>query len=153
MTKMQQLEQYRRNMRALDDAAEFTAGRLTNAERVRLVLAVVLLAMAVCVAMAGAAERKARTMKVRATAYCPCRACTDGDGVTATGTSAFRVGVAVDPEAIQLGARIDVPGIGSWIRCDDTGRAIKGNRIDIRMQDHEAAVAYGVRMLMVRVWE
>lgn len=107
-------------------------------------------------------SRRSRVLTVRATAYCPCAICCGkyADGKTATGRSAFKPGVAVDPQAIPLGAHLDIPGYtrgpngnGSWIRADDTGRLIKGNRIDVRFRSHEEAVQWGTRTIRVRIWE
>lgn len=91
-------------------------------------------------------------INVEATAYCggPCKIC-GTTGTTATGKRATGKGVAVDPAAIPLKSRLDVPGYGTWVQADDTGGAIKGNRIDLRM-DHAAAVQYGRKTIRVRVW-
>lgn len=100
------------------------------------------------------AERTPRRMRVVATGYCggPCAIC-QTTGITKTGRDARKRGVAVDPDAIALGARIDIPGVGAWIRADDIGGAIKGNKIDIRFVDHKTAKAWGRRTITVRVWE
>ena len=95
-------------------------------------------------------ESHTRTM--RCTGYCPCSICTNGEGVTASGRSAYTDGVAVDPDVVHLGARLDIPGYGSWKLADDTGRVIKGNRLDIRFQQHSDAQDFGVKYLQVRVW-
>lgn len=91
--------------------------------------------------------------EVEATAYCPgpCAIC-GTTGKTATGRDATRPGVAVDPAIIPLGSRLDVPGVGSWILADDTGGAILGERIDVRLASHAEAVEFGRKTLRVRVW-
>jgi 3D (Asp-Asp-Asp) domain-containing protein len=91
-------------------------------------------------------------MTVVATGYCGCAICCDGDGKTATGRDANLPGVAVDPDIIPLGSRLDVPGYGSWRLADDTGRLIKGGRVDLRFPTHAEARAYGKRTIRVRVW-
>ena len=92
---------------------------------------------------------------VEATAYCggPCKEC-GTTGITRTGEDATggRKGIAVDPAVFPLGSRFDVAGYGVWVRGDDTGGAIKGYRIDLRMQSHEKAKAYGRKKIAVRVW-
>jgi 3D (Asp-Asp-Asp) domain-containing protein len=90
---------------------------------------------------------------VEATAYCPgpCAIC-GTTGKTATGRDATLPGVAVDPAVIPLGSRLDVPGVGSWVLADDTGGAIKGEKIDVRMRTHEEAVEFGRKTIRVRVW-
>ena len=114
---------------------------------------------ATCSGQSGEQEWESEYVEVEATAYCPCSKCTDGDGKTSTGRSAYRDGVAVDPKRIRLGSRIDVPGIdkgcngnGSWLPCDDTGRLIEGAKIDVRFQDHKEAKEWGRKKLKVRVW-
>ena len=89
---------------------------------------------------------------VEATAYCggPCKTC-GTTGTTRTGRDADSRGVAVDPAVIPLGSRLDIPGYGSWVRADDTGGAIKGDRIDLRM-GHREAREFGRQTLRVRIW-
>lgn len=119
--------------------------------RVALVLA---LAMVVAYAYGGGSEPAAVWMRVTATGYCPCAICTDGDGITATGRSALGTdGVAVDPSVIGLGSRLDIPGYGAWVLADDTGRLVKGAKIDLRFQRHEIAKKFGVKILRIRVWK
>ena len=62
-------------------------------------------------------------------AYCP--VC-DRSGRTATGRAFHLPGVAVDPRVIPLGSRVHVPGYGT-APADDTGRLIKGRRVDVRL--------------------
>lgn len=98
---------------------------------------------------------KSNWMWVTATAYCPCRRCCgfNSDGKTSTGRSAWVTGVAVDPSIISLGSYLDIPGYGSWIRADDTGRVIVGRRIDVRFQTHSQARRWGKRRIKVRIWK
>lgn len=95
------------------------------------------------------------------TAYCACEKCcgkTPDDpwyGITATGTRAAEGRtVAVDPRVIPLGGTVYFEGpdglIGGYI-AEDTGGAIKGNRIDLYFESHEAALEWGVRTLEVFV--
>ncbi|NCA80244.1 MAG: hypothetical protein EOM76_08695 [Sphingobacteriia bacterium] len=101
-------------------------------------------------------------LEVKATAYCPCKVCcgANADGITATGRDAFLAGVATDPEIIPLGSRVDIPFYnrganknGSWILADDTGLAIKGKRVDVRFKTHKEAVEWGVKNIIIRIWE
>lgn len=95
---------------------------------------------------------------VEATAYCggPCRVC-GTSGTTKTGRDASLDGIAVDPTVIPIGSRIDYPREkGSdrkctWVLADDTGGAIRGRRIDIRM-GHAEAVEFGRKQMVIRVW-
>ncbi len=55
---------------------------------------------------------------------------------------------AVDPKIIPYGSKVYIPGIG-WRIAEDTGGAIKGNRIDILMDSEEKAFQFGRRMAVV----
>ena len=61
----------------------------------------------------------------------------DGRGITKTGTT-VKAGrtIAVDPDIIPLGTRVYIEGIGYRV-AEDTGGAIKGNRIDIYVDSVE----------------
>lgn len=101
---------------------------------------------------------KSKRIKVTATAYCPCSICCGkyADGRTATNRDAYLPGAAVDPDVIPLGSRLDIPGYtrndGVWIRADDVGGAIKGNKIDVRFKTHKEAKEWGVKTITIRVW-
>lgn len=101
-------------------------------------------------------------MYVTATGYCPCKKCCGrfADGITYCGTDAWKPGVAVDPEVIPHGSRLDIPGYkrgpggnGSWILADDTGSGIQGRHIDVRFKTHSEAVKWGRKYIKVRVWK
>lgn len=80
------------------------------------------------------------------TAYCPCSKCCGewADGITYTGTTATADRtVAVDPSVIPLGSTLYING-QAYI-AEDIGGAIKGNRIDVFFDTHEAALQFGVR--------
>ena len=49
--------------------------------------------------------------------------------------------IAADPSVIPLGTRIVIDGVSYVV--EDTGKAIKGNRLDIYFDTHEEAVRYG----------
>jgi len=85
-----------------------------------------------------------RAIRMKATAYCI------PGGTTKTG-AAVRWGIiAVDPSVISLGENVFVEGYGQ-ARALDTGGAIKGNRIDLYMNSEAAALAWGIRDVMVYV--
>ena len=79
------------------------------------------------------------------TAYC-CESkgnphiCGDGDGLTATGLPVAPGMVAVDPDVIPLGSTVIIGGV-SYLAAD-TG--VSGYHIDIAIQTHEEADAFGV---------
>lgn len=87
------------------------------------------------------------------TAYCPCRICCGewSDGITASGTVAYPGVIAVDPSIIPLGSVVMIEG--NEYRAEDTGGAIKGNRIDIFFLDHNAALDFGIQNHEVLVYD
>jgi 3D (Asp-Asp-Asp) domain-containing protein len=73
-----------------------------------------------------------RTLTVVATSYDhTCKGC---NHFTATGWWLTKGIVAVDPRVIPLGTKMYVPGYG-FGNAQDTGGAIKGNRIDLAFDD------------------
>lgn len=50
--------------------------------------------------------------------------------------------IAVDPKVIPLGSTVYIEGFGYYI-AEDTGGAIKGNRIDVFMMDYNKAIKMG----------
>ncbi|MDR3559899.1 MAG: G5 domain-containing protein [Negativicutes bacterium] len=85
---------------------------------------------------------------MEATAYTP----TDGSwhGITASGIAARRGIVAVDPNVIPLGTRLYIPGYGMALAAD-TGGDIVGDRIDLCVESHGEAWAFGRRMVKIYV--
>ena len=80
------------------------------------------------------------------TFYDPCVACNgNNQALTATGTTLTEGRtIAVDPSVIPLGSRVFIEGYGVFI-AEDTGGAIKGNKIDIAVSTHERANELGVQ--------
>ena len=71
-------------------------------------------------------------------------------GKTATGTRATaKRTIAVDPNVIPYGAEVVIDG-QTYI-AEDTGGAIKGNKIDIYFNTHTEALQYGRRKVEVFV--
>ena len=79
------------------------------------------------------------------TFYCACEQCSGGYGNnTATGTKCTEGRtIAVDPKVIPLGSEVFIEGFGSFI-AEDTGGAIKQNKIDIYLSDHDRCYSLGV---------
>ena len=63
---------------------------------------------------------------------------------TATGTKPHRGTMAVDRRVIPMGSYGFVPGYGE-VHAEDTGGAIKGNRIDLFFETRGQAVSWGRR--------
>lgn len=90
--------------------------------------------------------------KFTVTHYCGCSKCcgaySDGSESVAYGASGKRlealVSVAVDPSVIPLGTVLH-DAEGRLYRAEDTGGAIKGNRIDLFVGDHQEALNMGIR--------
>lgn len=110
------------------------------------------------VSLASAREKQARAEQAAAyeavgaweyvgectvTAYCPCELCCGqwADGLTATGLPASPGIIAVDPEIIPLGSTVIVDG--QRYLAADTG--VTGQAVDLCMESHVAALAFGVR--------
>lgn len=93
------------------------------------------------------------------THYCPCSKCCGkwADGYTATGTKATQGRtIAVDPDVIPYGTEVLVfyeDGSEAVYIAEDCGGAIQGNRIDVYMDSHEAALVGGVKAAEVYVRE
>ena len=86
------------------------------------------------------------------TAYCSCKVCcgdyspevTGRPSQTASGTTPKENHtIAVDPKVIPLGTHVWIDG--KEYVAEDTGSAIKGNRIDIYFNSHEQALQWGKR--------
>ena len=84
---------------------------------------------------------------------CCVECCGKADGITASGVRATPgVTVAVDPDVIPLGADVLVDygdGVINYYRADDTGSAIKGNKLDLCVGSHQEAINMGVRTATV----
>ena len=91
---------------------------------------------------------------VKVTHYCCCaKCCGKDDGITYSGVKATPgVTVAVDTSIIPLGSDVLVDyGDGEihYYRADDTGSAIKGNKLDLCVSSHQDAINMGVRTATV----
>lgn len=82
--------------------------------------------------------------KFRVSRYCNCSICNSGYSGTALGTpvTSGRT-IAVDPSVIPLGSKVYIEGIGYRI-AEDTGGAIKGNKIDLAVSSHSEAYREGI---------
>lgn len=101
-----------------------------------------------------------KVIQVKATAYCLCKKCcgkspdNPGYGRTASGLkivpgTGMKV-IAVDTNVVSLGTKVFVEGLNGagnygYAVAADTGSAIKNNKIDLYMDTHEQALAWGVK--------
>lgn len=66
-----------------------------------------------------------------------------GNPTTASGEPVTPgVTIAADPDVLPLGTRVYIDGIGERV-VQDTGGAIKGRKIDLAVESHREALAWG----------
>jgi 3D (Asp-Asp-Asp) domain-containing protein len=97
-------------------------------------------------------SKPTNTMTVVATAYCACSKCCGewADGITASGVKAKpNHTIAVDRNIIPLGTEVIING-NTYV-AEDTGGAIKGNRIDIYFDSHSEALKFGRQTIEIEV--
>lgn len=63
-------------------------------------------------------------------------------GITANGNKVRKGIIAADTNVLPFGTKVYIEGMGIFV-VDDTGSAIKGNRIDVYMDDLTEAVNFG----------
>ena len=84
------------------------------------------------------------------TAYCPCsKCCGKKTGITASGTRATAGRTVAASSQYAFGTKLLING--KVYTVEDRGGAIKGNKIDIYMNTHAEALAWGVKYLPVQV--
>ena len=84
------------------------------------------------------------------TAYCSCsKCCGKTTGITASGTRATAGRTVAASSKFAFGTKLNIGG--NIYTVEDRGGAIKGNRIDIYVDSHSAALQWGVRYLPVSV--
>ena len=99
------------------------------------------------------------------TYYCSCTKCcgkwaenrpvVDGKEIVYTASGAIAeagVTIAVDPTKIPYGTTLYIEGVGHRV-AQDCGGAIKGNKIDVYMDSHEAALEAGIHTAIVYLVE
>ena len=79
-------------------------------------------------------------------------------GITYSGTRARPGVIAVDPRVIPLKSRVYIESLDNsadygFAIAEDTGSAIKGNKIDLFIGDNKAAMRYGRRQVRVYIIE
>lgn len=92
-------------------------------------------------------ESKVYLGNFKITHYCACTKCCgpNAQGITASGKRVeANKTIAVDPSVIKLGSKVYIDGYG-YMEAQDTGSAIKGNIIDVYVEDHQEALMMGVQ--------
>ena len=91
----------------------------------------------------GFDKMNGKEMKVRATAYA-------NDYITSTGKKPKPYHtLAVDPKVIPYGSRVYIPEFNKVFIAEDCGSAIKGNRIDIYMNNEYECRQWGIRNITI----
>lgn len=86
----------------------------------------------------------------KVTAYCACAKCCGwSTGITASGARATANHTIAAPSTFSFGTKVVINGVTYTV--EDRGGAIQGNRIDVYMDSHAEALAWGVRYLYVEV--
>ena len=88
--------------------------------------------------------------RYKVTAYCPCaKCCGKSNGITALGTRATAGRTVAASSKFSFGTKLNING--HVYTVEDRGGAITGNKIDIFVNSHAEALAWGVRYLPVSV--
>lgn len=85
------------------------------------------------------------------TAYCSCSKCCGrhAAGYFASGEKTYWGGVAADWRLLPVGTKVQIEGFIGTFQVEDTGRVIKGSRLDIWMPTHDEAKEFGCQRLWV----
>ena len=90
-------------------------------------------------------EYQVEKLNVKATAYAGWQRTFIGTWATVNKT------IAVDRNIIPLGTKVYIPQFGIIFTAEDTGSAIKGNKIDIFMATYKQAMQWGIRDIEIFV--
>lgn len=85
-----------------------------------------------------------KNLKVVATAY-------TGYGITSTGQKPVWGTIAVDPRVIPYGTKVYIPCFNQVFIANNTGGAIKGNKIDIYMNNNNQCNNWGRRTIDIQI--
>ena len=98
-------------------------------------------------------ERKVCIGVFDCTGYCACSACCGSStGITASGTHVqSNHTIAADTSRLPFGTKVYIDDVEYTV--EDTGGAIRGNRIDIYFDSHQSALLYGRRRKEVYIME
>lgn len=103
-------------------------------------------------------EPARRFIKMEVTAYCPCKMCCGKNamGITASGKPvSYNNGqfVAADTRLLPFGTKVIIPGYANEtpVEVTDRGGLIKGNKLDVYFDDHQAALKWGRQIIEVEI--
>lgn len=98
-------------------------------------------------------NKKVYVGSFKLTGYCPCYKCSSHWGKqTSSGKTAVEgITVAADTRVLPLGSKVFIEGVGERI-VQDTGGAIKGNKIDIFVNIHSNAYKSEYNRKNVNLW-
>ncbi|MGA9518518.1 MAG: 3D domain-containing protein [Trichococcus sp.] len=133
---------------AASSSVQAPVSQITDSSVAAVVTTPVVTVAAPTVTETPAAQGK--TLVVSATAYSRHEAGLSNFTATGIDLSVNPMVVAVDPSVIPLGSLVNVPGYGIAI-AGDTGGAIVGNKIDLHMEDLNAALAFGRQTLTITI--
>jgi len=94
-------------------------------------------------------EKKVEWFYFVATGYSKNDADQGTTDITATGKTAVKGIIAVDPKIIPLGTTVEIKDIGVFLAADSGGK-IRGNRIDIFFNSKEEAMDFGKKGVWLR---
>lgn len=117
----------------------------------KILLVVMFLLMPVTANAKAQSDEKLISMgEFRISYYCSCEECSCGWGTqTSTGNHCEEGRtIAVDPDVIAYGTRVKI-GNNVYV-AEDCGEAIKGDAIDIYLDDHERTERLGIQYK--KVW-
>jgi len=97
-----------------------------------------------------AVSRGGERMDIREAKYMQASAYTYTGFRTATGLNPTVGMAAVDPSVIPMGSRLYIEGYG-YARAADTGGAVKGNKIDLFMEEYTQCINWGRRTVKVYI--
>lgn len=72
-------------------------------------------------------------------------------GITASGEYVRENHTIACPPAIPFGTRVEIPYFDTVFTCEDRGGAITDGKLDVYMADLDEALAFGRRMLDVKI--
>ena len=92
----------------------------------------------------SSSDSNRKHISVVATAY-------TGNSITSTGINPKWGTIAVDPSVIPYGTKVYIPQFDKIFIAEDCGSAIKGNKIDIYMNDEEAVKNWGRKRIDIYI--